>query len=98
MALRNNFVMNGTWFAPRNLFFYDNHREKAPSNKTPALTKKYKYVDLAVEKTRFSKNESSYWQNSVLCDRSFLYSSFYLSSDVTVLYGNDAFSILVLSS
>ena len=27
-------------------FFYDTHSEKAPSIKTPALTKKYEYVHL----------------------------------------------------
>ena len=41
------------------------------------------------------------WQNSVLCDRSILYSPFFvltLVSDMVVLYGNDAFSNLMVSS
>ena len=52
MALRNNFVMNGTWFASKNLFFYDNHREKAPSNKTPALTKKVQICEFGRRKNK----------------------------------------------
>ena len=70
-----------------NISFKETQREKAPSNKTPALTKS---TDLGVwatgtsnelfirgssTETKFSKKYSSYWQNSVLCDRSILYSS-----------------------
>ena len=62
--------------------------EKATSNKNPAL-KRSTSMDIWVvgtsnqlfvrdSKTKFSKKESSYWQNSVLFDRSILYSSFYL--------------------
>ena len=46
--------------------------------------------------------ESSYWQISVLCDRSIYVLSILfvltLPSDMAVLYGNVAFSILLLSA
>ena len=69
----------------------NSHREKAPSNKTQPLTKtmnmdiwvvgtvnQFFIRDSNIE-TKFSKKQSSYWQNSVLCDRSLSYSPFYLS-------------------
>ena len=68
--------------------FKDTHREKAPSNKTPALTKSMN-MDIWVVGTsnqlfkrgsyteiKFSKKYYSLSQNSVLCDMSILYSSF----------------------
>ena len=69
-----------------NQFTTDTSREKAPSNKTPALSKSMNIniwlVDISDQlvlrvstttKIKFSKKESSYWQNSVLCDRSIFY-------------------------
>ena len=65
----------------------DTHKKKAPSNKTPRLLKSMTmdiYIKLNLN-TRFlnlNKNffkKISYWQNSVLCDRSILYSLHYLS-------------------
>ena len=52
-------------------------------------------------KLKFKKKYSSYWQNYVLRDRSILYFILFaltLAPDKAVLYGNDAFSILVLST
>ena len=61
----------------------DTHREKAPSNKTPALRKSTNMGVWAVgtlsqlfiggyrTETKLKKI-SSYWQNSVLCDRPIL--------------------------
>ena len=48
----------------------------------------------------FEKINYSCWQNSVLCDRCILYSPFHMlwHSDRAVLYGNVAFSFLVLST
>ena len=66
-------------------------REKAPSNKTQALTKSMNMVIWVVDtsnqlfrrgsytETKFPKKLISYWQNSALCDRSILYSPLYLS-------------------
>ena len=78
--------------------FLNSHREKAPSNETPALTKSTNmdiwvvgttnqlFTRGSLTETKFSK--SSYWQNSVLCDRYILQSPFYfcvltLDSDMT---------------
>ena len=61
--------------------FKDTHREKAASNKTPALTKSTNmgiwvvgtsnqpFIKDFKTETKFSKRQRSYWQNSVLCDR-----------------------------
>ena len=57
-----------------------------------------------VHKTNCRKNKVvTGWQNSVLCDRSIMYSPhsifiLSLASDGSVLYGNVALSILVLST
>ena len=64
---------------------------KAPSNETPAFKKSVNmdirvvgtsnqiFLKVSETQTKFSKNESSYWQNSVLCNRSILYNPFCLS-------------------
>ena len=48
------------------------------------------------------KNKNSFWQNYVLCDRSIfvliILFVLTLASRMAVLYGNDAFSILMLST
>ena len=66
--------------------FKDTHREKAPSNKTPALTKSTNTSiwivgtsnQLFIRVFKLKQN-CRYWQNFVLCDKSILYSPFYLS-------------------
>ena len=63
----------------------DTHREKAPSNETPAFTKSRNmgiwivgttnqlFMRDSETETKFSKNKSTYyWQISVLFDRSIL--------------------------
>ena len=92
--------------------------EKAPWNKTPALTKSMNIWSTNIwivgtsnqlftrgseTETKFSKKIwSIYWENSVLCDWSILYSpilfALTLVLDIAVLYRKDAFSILVLST
>ena len=69
----------------------DTHRKKEPSNKTPALTENINmgiwvvgtsnqlFNEILKLKQNLQKKYSSYWLNSVLCDRSILYSPFFLS-------------------
>ena len=69
----------------------DTHQEKAPSNKTPALTKSKNmgiwvvgtsnqlFEEVLKLKQSFQKNKVVTGKNSILCDRSILYSPFYLS-------------------
>ena len=95
--------------------FKDIYREKAPSNQISTLSKsmnmdiwvvsKSKQLSIRASETEIkcSKKQVSYWQISVLCDRSIMYSPFYLfvltlASDMVVLYGTVAFSIFVLST
>ena len=98
----------------RKFSFKDTHRKKWHSNKIPALTKKNEYGHWVVgtskqlfirgfyTETKFFKKQSSYWQNSALCDRSIfvltILFALTLASDMAVLHGNDVFSILVLST
>ena len=70
-----------------NISFKDTQREKAPSNKTPVLAKSTNldvwpigtssklFIRGSSTETKFSKKYNSFWQNSVLCDWSILYSS-----------------------
>ena len=70
--------------------FKDTHSEKSPSSKIPALTKsmnmdiwvvgklKQLFIRGSLSEIIFSTKRSSYWQNSILCVRSNLYSLFYL--------------------
>ena len=70
----------------------DTPRGKEPSNETPVLTESMNMDTWVVgtsnqlfktgsyNETKFQKKKrSSYWQNSVLCNRFILYSPFYLS-------------------
>ena len=62
----------------------DTHRETAPTNETTALTKgtnigiwvvgtkNQLFIRGSSTETKLSEKSSSYWQNSVLCDRSIL--------------------------
>ena len=83
----------------------DTHREESILKQNSNFFQKYEYVHLVrwyiksnlytrKLKTKFLRKYSSYLQNSVLYDRSIWYSL--LASDRAVLYGNVAFSILVL--
>ena len=87
--------------------FMDTHREKWPSNETLVLTKstnmgiwvigwynKSTLYKRFLNWNKIFKKQSSYWQNSILCDSICLY----IGSDIAVLYGNGPFSILVLST
>ena len=79
--------------------FKDTHREKAPSNKTPALSESTN-ISMWVVHTSNQQEVLKLKQNSVLCDRTFLLTIlfvFTLASDMAVLYGNDAFSVLKIS-
>ena len=62
----------------------DTHREKAPSNKTPAVRKSTDmtvwpvgtlnqlFIRDSLTETKLSKKQSICWQKSVFCDRSIL--------------------------
>ena len=70
--------------------FKDTHREKTPSNKTPVLRKSMTiniltvgtlnqiFISGSYTERQFCKNYC-HWQDSLLCDRSILCSSFFLS-------------------
>ena len=72
-------------------FLKDTHIKKAPQNRTHNAKKKYEFLYLCNQyfesnilrgsytEIKFSKKSISYLQNSVLCDRSILYTPFYLS-------------------
>ena len=75
------------------LIVKDTQREKAPSIKTHEAYGKYEhgheycmniFKTGSYNKTKFSKKLSDYWQNSVLCDWSILYSP--LACDWSILY------------
>ena len=89
--------------------FKDTHRKNAPSNKTPVLTKIMKMDNWVVGTSNqlFSKRFLNWnkifkkikqFQNSFLLVHLVLFILFVftLDFDMAVLYGNDAFSILVL--
>ena len=83
-------MTHSDWDCCSRISFKDTHREKAPSNKTPALSESMN-MDIWVfgtpdqlfitgsytEKKKNPKNR--HWQNCILCDGSILYSPFYLS-------------------
>ena len=80
----------------------DRHRQKAPSNKTPALSESMN-MDIWVVGTsnqlykRFQNCNKIFKKLVTGKTRSILYSPFCvltLASDMAVLYGNDAFSML----
>ena len=86
--------------------FKDNHRAKVPSSKTPVLTKKYQdqlahqinsLQEVLKQKQNFQKSKvvtgkTPFFVIFPFCAQHFIC----LNIGLTVLYGNHAFSILVL--
>ena len=89
------FDFTSLFFQNNSLRLKDTHKEKAPSNKTPAFTKSTNmsiwvvgtscwYIESTLYKrflnrNKISKKTKQLLANSVLCDRSVLYSPFHLS-------------------